>query len=198
MSRPRREKESKRAESSAPRPIVWAGPAIIMIAAVIAVGPLLLRGPSCSGDFGFHYISWIDAEHSMSMGILYPHWADSPNFGAGDPIRLLPPARLDGGGRSGNVAAVEFCSSRPFYSVAGGDRYGHSRIGPEHCQMGLQLWQVVRQSSSATRCSASTSAMISQSWRGASGVLCFFFLRCEGEILRVVSGNAHWTGRRRR
>ena len=67
------------------------GPAIILAAAVIAVGPLLWHGPTCGSDFGFHFISWIDAEHSMSKGVLYPHWANSPNFGAGDPRFVFYP-----------------------------------------------------------------------------------------------------------
>jgi hypothetical protein len=68
-----------------------AGPAIILLAAVIAVSPLFLRGPSGGGDFGFHFISWIDAQHSMSMGVLYPHWANSSNFGAGEPKFVFYP-----------------------------------------------------------------------------------------------------------
>jgi hypothetical protein len=74
------------------------GPVIILIAAVIAVGPLLLRGPSCVGNFGFHLVSWIDAEHSMSTSLLYPHWANSPNFGAGEPrFVFYPPITWMGG-----------------------------------------------------------------------------------------------------
>ena len=67
------------------------GPAIILAAAAIAVGPLCWRGPACGGDFGFHFASWIDAEHSMSAGLLYPHWANSANFGAGEPKFVFYP-----------------------------------------------------------------------------------------------------------
>ena len=84
--------------SSLPRPIGLIGPAIILFAAVIAAGPLFLRGPSCSSDFAFHFITWIDAGHSMSTGILYPHWANSPNFGAGEPkFVFYPPLTWMGG-----------------------------------------------------------------------------------------------------
>lgn len=90
MSRTRREKESK-----LKRRFSWArsltGPRVILIAAVIAVGPLFFIGPSCGGDFGFHFGSWIDAERSMSMGLLYPHWANGPNFGAGEPRFVFYP-----------------------------------------------------------------------------------------------------------
>ncbi len=67
------------------------GPAIILAAAVIALGPLLWRGPACGSDISFHFISWIDAEHCLSAGIIYPHWANSPNFGAGDPRFVFYP-----------------------------------------------------------------------------------------------------------
>src|SRR5579863_4492199 len=67
------------------------GPATILAAAVIAVGPLLLLGTACGSDFGFHFVSCIDAGHSMSTGVLYPHWANSPNFGAGDPRFVFYP-----------------------------------------------------------------------------------------------------------
>jgi hypothetical protein len=98
MKRPRGAKESKAAMSFLPRPIGLTGPAIILMAAVVAVGPLFFRGPSCSSDFGFSLISWIDAEHSMSTGLLYPHWANSPNFGAGEPkFVFYPPISWMGG-----------------------------------------------------------------------------------------------------
>jgi hypothetical protein len=91
-------KESKAPVRFPPRRIGLIGPAIILMAAVIAAGPLLLRGPSCSSDFTFHFISWIDAEHSMAMGIPYPHWANSPNFGAGEPkFVFYPPITWMGG-----------------------------------------------------------------------------------------------------
>ncbi len=74
-----------------PRPTTLVCTAIILLAACIAAGPLFVQGPACGSDFAFHFISWIDAEHSMSMGVLYPHWATSPNFGAGDPRFVFYP-----------------------------------------------------------------------------------------------------------
>jgi hypothetical protein len=85
------------------------GPAIILLAAVIAVSPLLSRGPSCGGDFGFHFISWMDAEHSISMGTLYPHWANSPNFEAGEPkFVFYPPMSWMGGAMLGMLLPWSF------------------------------------------------------------------------------------------
>jgi hypothetical protein len=89
--RPRGAKESEKALSSWARLNALRGPAIILVAAVIALGPLLWRGPTRGSDFDFHLISWIDAQHCMSNGILYPHWANSPNFGAGEPRFVFYP-----------------------------------------------------------------------------------------------------------
>jgi len=69
----------------------YRGAGILLLAAGIAVLPLLIRGPACGSDFGFHFGSWLDAEHSMTMGVLYPHWANSPNFGAGEPRFVFYP-----------------------------------------------------------------------------------------------------------
>jgi hypothetical protein len=87
----RARKESKSTRNSWSRWNRWTGPAILVVAAVIAIGPLFWLGPSRGTDFGFHLISWIDARQSMSMGVLYPHWAYSPNFGAGEPRFVFYP-----------------------------------------------------------------------------------------------------------
>jgi hypothetical protein len=67
------------------------GHAVILLAAVVAVAPLLLRGPSCGHDFDFHLGSWLDAANGWRHGILYPHWAASANFGAGEPRFIFYP-----------------------------------------------------------------------------------------------------------
>jgi len=68
-----------------------AGPGIIMVAAIVAMWPQVVTGPSCNGDFYFHFVSWTDAQRSMLQGILYPHWANSPNFGYGEPRFVFYP-----------------------------------------------------------------------------------------------------------
>jgi hypothetical protein len=68
-----------------------AGPAVIALAAAAAVAPLLLRGTSCGHDFDFHLVSWFDCVRSWRAGIAYPHWAESANYGAGEPRFVFYP-----------------------------------------------------------------------------------------------------------
>jgi hypothetical protein len=69
----------------------WLGPALILLAAAIAAAPIWIHGPVGADDFEFHLISWLDAQHSWLNGIPYPHWAPSPNFGAGEPRFVFYP-----------------------------------------------------------------------------------------------------------
>jgi hypothetical protein len=69
----------------------FAGSAIILLAAAVAVAPLLFRGPACGSDFHFHFASWLDARRSFLLGIPYPHWAAAPNLGAGEPRFVFYP-----------------------------------------------------------------------------------------------------------
>jgi hypothetical protein len=62
-----------------------AGPTIVVLAAVVAVTPQLVRGSSCGHDFDFHLVSWLDCMNSWKHGILYPHWTPNANLGAGEP-----------------------------------------------------------------------------------------------------------------
>jgi hypothetical protein len=68
-----------------------AGPAIILLCAALATAPQVGRGVSCGHDFDFHLVSWLDALHSWRVGILYPHWTPSPNYGAGEPRFMFYP-----------------------------------------------------------------------------------------------------------
>jgi hypothetical protein len=69
----------------------WAGPLLILVAAALAIVPLLVRGTSCGHDFDFHLVSWIDALNSWRHGIVYPHWATTPNYNAGEPRFVFYP-----------------------------------------------------------------------------------------------------------
>ena len=108
ISRPRADKKSKAAANPSRRQR-WIGPAILFAAAIIAIAPLLVRGAARGGDFGFHFISWIDARQSILMGVLSPHWAYSPNFGAGEPRFLFyPPLSILAGALLGMVFPWSF------------------------------------------------------------------------------------------
>ncbi len=67
------------------------GPALILFAAVVAVVPQLVRGNSCGHDFDVHLVSWLDCVNAWHYGIPYPHWAPSPNYGAGEPRFVFYP-----------------------------------------------------------------------------------------------------------
>ena len=60
------------------------GPAVVLLAAAVAVAPELIRGNSCGHDFDFHLVSWLDCLNSWRHGIPYPHWAGAANYGAGE------------------------------------------------------------------------------------------------------------------
>jgi hypothetical protein len=67
------------------------GPAVILLAAVVAVAPQLVRGNSCGHDFDFHLVSWLDCFQAWRHGIPYPHWTPSANYGAGEPRFVFYP-----------------------------------------------------------------------------------------------------------
>ncbi len=64
---------------------------MILAAAAVAVWPMIRLGPSCGADFSFHLVSWVEAQRSFLHGIVYPHWASGPNFGAGEPRFVFYP-----------------------------------------------------------------------------------------------------------
>ena len=69
----------------------FAGAATILLAAAIATAPVALHRPLCADDLQFHLISWIDAQQGWRQGTLFPHWASSANFGAGEPRFMFYP-----------------------------------------------------------------------------------------------------------
>lgn len=78
--------------------------AVIFLAALVAITPLLVRGPSCGHDFNFHFFSWLDAQHIWRQGILYPRWAPSPDYHAGEPRFIFyPPLEWMAGAALGAV-----------------------------------------------------------------------------------------------
>lgn len=80
------------------------GTGLIVLAALIAAVPLWVHGPAGADDFEFHLVSWLDAQASWRHGIVYPHWATSPNFGAGEPrFVFYPPLSWMAGAALGTV-----------------------------------------------------------------------------------------------
>lgn len=67
------------------------GIAIILAAAAAALAPQWKYGYSCGHDFDFHLVSWFEVFSSWHRGLFYPHWAHSPNFGAGEPRFVFYP-----------------------------------------------------------------------------------------------------------
>jgi len=74
-----------------PRLRHYAGPSIVFLAAFVAIVPQLIRGNSCGHDFDVHLVSWLDCVNAWRHGIPYPHWAPSPNYGAGEPRFVFYP-----------------------------------------------------------------------------------------------------------
>jgi hypothetical protein len=66
---------------------------LIAAAATIAVLPLVVQGPSYGHDFRFHLLNWMEAARQFSHGTLYPRWAFTPAYNAGEPrFVFYPPA----------------------------------------------------------------------------------------------------------
>jgi hypothetical protein len=65
--------------------------AALFLTTLAATGLLLARGPSCGHDFDFHLVSWLEVARAWHSGLVYPHWASSANFGAGEPRFVFYP-----------------------------------------------------------------------------------------------------------
>jgi hypothetical protein len=66
---------------------------LIACAALLASGVLFARGNSCGHDFDFHLLSWMEVARAWHAGIVYPHWVQDANYGAGEPrLIFYPPA----------------------------------------------------------------------------------------------------------
>jgi Ca2+/Na+ antiporter len=65
--------------------------ALILLAAFVIILPLLLRGASCGHDLDFHMTNWMEVAEQWRHGILWPHWAFTPAWGAGEPRFVFYP-----------------------------------------------------------------------------------------------------------
>jgi hypothetical protein len=72
--------------------------------ALAAIGTLIVRGNTCGHDFDFHLLSWMEVARAWHTGLLYPHWVQDANFGAGEPrLIFYPPASWLLGGILGTI-----------------------------------------------------------------------------------------------
>ena len=66
---------------------------LITCTALIAACVLFVRGNSCGHDFDFHLLSWMEVARAWHSGLVYPHWVQDANYGAGEPrLIFYPPA----------------------------------------------------------------------------------------------------------
>jgi hypothetical protein len=79
------------AQASPPTGSEHLGPVVILLAVFVAIVPQLIHGNSCGHDFDVHLVSWLDCVNAWRHGIPYPHWASSPNYGAGEPRFVFYP-----------------------------------------------------------------------------------------------------------
>jgi len=83
--------------------------ALILLAAFIAILPLLLRGASCGHDLDFHMTNWMEVGEQWRHGILWPRWAFTPAWGAGEPrFVFYPPLSWLLGGLLGLAMPIRF------------------------------------------------------------------------------------------
>ncbi len=65
--------------------------ATILLTALLAVLPLAVFGYSCGHDFDFHVLNWMEVAAHWHSGVMYPHWAASAAYGAGEPRFVFYP-----------------------------------------------------------------------------------------------------------
>src|SRR5271166_4915613 len=63
----------------------------IPLAALLAILPLLLKGPSCGHDLEFHLRNWLEVSSQWKQGVLFPHWNFTAAWNSGEPRFVFYP-----------------------------------------------------------------------------------------------------------
>jgi hypothetical protein len=63
----------------------------ISLSALIAVFPLILKGPSFGHDFEFHLMNWLEVGSQWKQGVPIPHWEFTAAWNSGEPRFIFYP-----------------------------------------------------------------------------------------------------------
>ena len=63
----------------------------IPLFALLAVLPLILKGPSCGHDIEFHLRNWLEVGSQWKQGVPFPHWDFTAAWNSGEPRFMFYP-----------------------------------------------------------------------------------------------------------
>ncbi len=116
------------------RPGKAIGPTIVLLVALIAIAPQLIRGNSCGHDFDVHLVSMLDCANAWKHGLLYPHWTPSANYGAGEPRFIFyPPITWMAGAALGLIFPWSFVPIALTFLILAGTGLATRALALEAC-----------------------------------------------------------------
>jgi len=112
--------------------LAWYFFLLIPLAAFIVLMPMFHHGLSCGHDLTFHITNWVEVSQQWRQGIVYPRWAQTPNYTAGEPRFIFyPPASTMLGAALGELAgwaAAPFVFLFVTLCAAGAAMYRFARL----------------------------------------------------------------------